>query len=151
MSAPLTEEARRCVQGLRRDAPDAYRALAALTRAGAVEGRLAELVKVRVSQLNGCDRCRDEHVALALAAGEDEGRLRALPAWRDVDLFDPRERAALALADGLTLIAGAPVPDEVLRGAAGRFDGPELAALVVAITAINAWNRVILAGPPPPP
>lgn len=147
MSAGVESPPRRRVD-LRRDAPEAHRALAALTRAGAVDPRLGELVKVRVSQLNGCARCHDEHTALARAAGEDEGRLRALPVWRDADLFDPRERAALALADALTLIADAPPADEVRRAAARQFEDAELAALVVAITAINAWNRVILAGAP---
>ena len=135
---------------LRRDAPEAYRALAALTRAGAVEDRLGELVKVRVSQLNGCARCHDEHVRLARAAGEDERRLRALAAWRHADIFDARERAALALADALTLVAEAPPADEIRRAAARQFDDCQLAALVAAIIAINAWNRAILAGAPGP-
>ena len=130
---------------LRRRAPEAVRALAALTRAGAVEARLGALVKVRVSQLNGCARCRDRHTAHARDAGEDEGRLRALPHWRRSPLFDGRERAALALAEALTLIADGPVPGEVQREAARHFEEAELAALVVAVIAINAWNRATLA------
>jgi AhpD family alkylhydroperoxidase len=133
---------------LRRDAPEAWRALAALTRAGTIESRLEALVKVRVSQLNGCARCRDRHTDHALDAGEDEARLIDLSRWRRSPVFDERERAALALAEALTLIADGPLPGQVRREAARHFDGPELAALVVAITAINAWNRATIAAAP---
>ena len=66
---------------LRREAPEAYRALAALTRAGAIEGGLGELVKVRASQLNGCAYCVHQHTAIARRAGETEERLGALRRW----------------------------------------------------------------------
>lgn len=136
----------------RHDAPDAYRALAALTRASTLDHRLAEMVKVRASQINGCAYCVDLHIGLALEAGEHQRRLDALVTWREAPFFDKRERAALALTDALTLLSAGPVPEEVLAEARRHFEGPELTALVVVITGINAWNRVKVAtGEQPPP
>ena len=137
---------------LRRDAPDAYRALAALTRASTFDHGLAELMKVRASQINGCAYCVNLHVRLALKAGERQRRLHALAVWHDSPFFTERERAALALTEALTLMSQGPVPDEVYADAARHFEGPELSQLVVVITGINAWNRVMVAaGDPPPP
>jgi AhpD family alkylhydroperoxidase len=130
---------------VRRAVPDARRALAALSRAAALDHGLAELVKVRASQLNGCAYCVDLHVRLARAAGEDERRLHALAVWRDAPFFDERERAALALAEALTDLGRGPVPEDVWDEAARSLDDEDLAALVVVIAGINAWNRVMIA------
>ena len=147
----MTIASGKCHLDLRREAPEAYRALAALTRAGALDHRLLELVKVRASQLNGCAHCAERHLEVARRAGEAEARLDALPRWRESAAFTGRERSALALTDALTLVARAPLPEEALAEAARHFDRHELADLVVAITAINAWNRVTLAGRLPLP
>jgi AhpD family alkylhydroperoxidase len=137
---------------IRHDAPEAYRALAALTRASTLGHGLAELVKTRASQINGCAYCVDLHIGLALKAGEHQRRLDALVTWRDAPFFTDRERASLALTEALTLLSHGPVPDEVYDEAGRHFDGPELAGLVVVITGINAWNRVMVAaGAQPPP
>jgi len=130
---------------MRRENPDAYRALAALSRAGALETITLELVKVRASRLNGCGHCDGEHSELALAAGEDPARLAALDRWADAGCFTARERAALALTDAMTLLPlnGNP-PAGVVAEAAVHFPGPELATLIIAITGINAWNRIAL-------
>ena len=130
---------------LKHEHRDAYRALAALTREGHLDTRTLELIKVRASLLNGCDHCTRGHTELALAAGEDPGRIEELRDWECSGAFTDRERAALALTDALTLLPthGAP-PEEVVAEAAARFPGDELARLIVAITAINAWNRIAL-------
>ena len=136
---------------LRHDAPDAYRALAALTRASTLDHGLAELMKVRASQINGCAYCVDLHVGLALKAGEHQRRLHALAVWRESPFFSDRERAALALTEALTLMSQGPVPDEVSAGGPA-LRGPERGQLVVVIAGINAWNRVMVAaGEQPPP
>lgn len=130
---------------LRRENADAYRALAGLTRAGMLEPLLLELVKVRASRLNHCSHCTQEHVAIALREGEDPARLAALDDWRSSDLFSPRERAALALTDAMTLLPTDGVPDAATVAEAGEhFPGDELARLIVAVTGINAWNRIAL-------
>jgi AhpD family alkylhydroperoxidase len=138
---------------VRREAPDAYRALAALTRAAPdIDHGLAELVKVRVSQLNGCAYCVDLHSGLARKAGIPERMLYAVAVWNETTFFSAPERAALGLAEALTLVLAGPVPEQAYAQAAESFPGAELAQLVVVITAINAWNRVMLAsgtGPPP--
>ena len=137
---------------LQRNAPEARRALAALSRAATLDHRLAELVKVRVSQMNGCAYCVDLHARLAREAGEDERRLHLLALWREAPFFDDRERAALALAEALTDLGPRPLPAEVWDDAARGLGDEDLTALVVTVTAINAWNRVMIAaGAAPPP
>ncbi|WP_460961369.1 carboxymuconolactone decarboxylase family protein [Parasphingorhabdus pacifica] len=104
-----------------------------------VDPTLNELIKIRVSQLNGCAYCLDMHSKDARAAGESEQRLHTLHAWRETPFFTDRERAVLALAEAVTAVH---VPDEVYAAAAEHFGGQELAALVWAITMINGWNRM---------
>ena len=74
-------------------------------------GGLLELVKTRVSQINGCAYCIDRHTQDARRAGESEQRLYALSAWRETPFFTPRERAALTWAEAHTLIAGRGIDD----------------------------------------
>jgi AhpD family alkylhydroperoxidase len=125
-----------------REAPDAYRAMVALDRAVSLEPELRELVKVRASILNGCAFCIEMHVEEARDHGETEQRLHALAAWEEAPWFSPRERAALALTDAVTLVSEGHVPRAVWDAAAAEFPPAELAQLVFAITVINAWNRI---------
>jgi AhpD family alkylhydroperoxidase len=99
-------------------------------------------VKIRASQLNGCAYCIDMHTPAARTAGESEARLYALSAWRESPLFTPRERAAFELTDAITRIGDRGVPDAVYEAAAAQFPPRELANLMLAIAAINAWNRI---------
>ncbi|WP_372455567.1 carboxymuconolactone decarboxylase family protein [Sphaerisporangium fuscum] len=103
-----------------------------------------ELVKIRVSQINGCGFCLAMHNDDAKKAGETDERLYTVAAWREAPFFTPEERAALALAEAATRIAdnGEGVPDEVWDEAADHYDEESLAALVLAIAQINAWNRI---------
>src|ERR1700722_11801377 len=104
--------------------------------------RLRELVRIRASQLNGCAFCLDMHTKDARAAGETEQRIYALSAWRETPFFSPRDRAALALTESVTLMAGTHVPDADFEQAAAEFSEAELAALISLITMINAWNAI---------
>jgi AhpD family alkylhydroperoxidase len=128
--------------------PEAYRALLGLERAnrsGPLEASLYELVKIRASQLNGCAFCLNMHLSDARAAGESQQRLDVLSAWREVDgLYSPRERAALALTEAVTLISHEGVPDEVWDATREVFDERETAALIAAIATINVWNRIAI-------
>jgi AhpD family alkylhydroperoxidase len=125
-------------------APDVFTAMRAFSQA-AVEGLdpvVGELVKIRASQINRCAFCLDMHLKEARKAGESEARLDLLAAWEEVEgLYSERERAALALTEAVTLLTEGFVPDEVYARAAAHFDAAELARLVSAIVAINAWNR----------
>ena len=104
--------------------------------------RLRDLVRVRASQLNGCAYCIDMHTKDARAAGENEQRLYALPAWRETPFFTTRERAALAFTENVTLMAQTHVPTEAYDEVAAVYGADEIAALVSLIVAINAWNTV---------
>jgi AhpD family alkylhydroperoxidase len=125
-------------------APRTMAAMFRLEGAIQLDQRLADLVKVRASQLNGCAFCIDMHWQDARAHGEGEERLYSLDAWRHSPLFHARERAALELCEAITLVAEGHVPDPVWDRARSAFDDQELAQLVFAITAINAWNRLMI-------
>ncbi|MDH6695885.1 carboxymuconolactone decarboxylase family protein [Streptomyces griseoviridis] len=121
--------------------------LAAADRAlagAALPAATQELVKIRASQINGCGFCTDMHVKEALHAGEGDQRLHLVATWREATVFTEAERAALELAEQGTRIADAAggVPDDVWDNAARHFDEDQLAALVVLIALINAFNRL---------
>jgi AhpD family alkylhydroperoxidase len=130
-------------------APEMYKAMRGFdaTVRRSVPATLLHLVKLRVSQINGCAYCVDMHAHEARADGETDERLFALPAWREAPYYTEAERAALALAEAATRIADRPdpVPDEVWAAAAAHHDEPALAGLVMAIAAINSWNRISVA------
>jgi len=140
----VTTAAHRVRVSLAEEARTAYRAMAAFDRSIELDPALRELVKIRASQLNGCAYCIDMHTRAARKAGESEQRLYALAAWRESPLFTPRERAALELTDAITEIGERGVPDDLYESAAAEFPPHELANLILAITAINAWNRIAI-------
>ncbi len=127
--------------------PRTYATMARLSEAShsfGLEPLLVELVKTRASQINGCAFCVDMHTKDARAAGEEEHRLYLLAAWRECGWYSPRERAALALTEAMTRLGEHGVADDVFDAAAELFSDEELAGLIWAITAINAWNRIAI-------
>lgn len=128
-------------------APEAYRAMLALEKylhASSLPQTTLGLVKLRASQINGCAYCVDMHSHDAKAAGETDERLYAVAAWREAPFFTPAERAALDFTEAATRMAdhGHGVPDAVWAEAAEHHDEATMAALVFAVSTINAWNRV---------
>lgn len=107
-----------------------------------LEMSLIELVKTRASQINGCAFCIHMHTRDARAAGESEERLYLLSAWRESSLYTPRERAALAWTEALTLLAETGAPDEDYAVVREAFGEAELMNLTLLIGAINVWNRI---------
>ncbi len=107
-----------------------------------LEPGLRELVRLRASQLNGCAYCVDMHAKDARAGGESSERLHALAAWREAPFYTDQERAALALAEAVTLCAEGHVPGPVWDAAAERFSPAQLAALVGILVTISGWNRI---------
>uniref|UniRef100_UPI0004C01396 carboxymuconolactone decarboxylase family protein n=1 Tax=Streptomyces sp. NRRL S-1022 TaxID=1463880 RepID=UPI0004C01396 len=98
--------------------------------------------KIRASQLNHCAFCLDMHLAVARKHGVSERQLDLLAAWEETeDVYDERERAALALTEAVTVLTDGFVPDDVYERAAKHFEEAELAQLIAAIAVINAWNR----------
>jgi AhpD family alkylhydroperoxidase len=126
-------------------APGALKAMLGLetyVRNSGLEHSLLELVKTRVSQINGCAHCLDMHTKDARAAGETEQRLYVLPAWHEAPFYSERERAALAWAEAVTQISAGAVEDELYAEVRRHFDEKALVDLTLAIIAINGWNRL---------
>lgn len=121
---------------------EAMLALEAAIREVELEPLLLELVKLRASQINGCAYCLDMHAKDARARGEEEQRLHVLAAWQDAPFYGPRERAALAWCETLTLLPQNGAPDDVFAEMEAEFSPEEIAALTLAIVAINGWNRL---------
>ena len=109
-----------------------------------IERRLLRIVCIRVSQLNRSAYCIDQHTQDARAIGETEQRINALPAWRDTSFFSVRERAALAWAEAVTLIADSHCPDQVYEACRVTFSDEELANLTLAMIVVNGWNRIAI-------
>lgn len=126
--------------------PGAMTALLDLGKAaaGTLPAATLELVQLRVSQINGCAFCVDLHARELKRAGEPDERIWAVGAWRESPHFTAAERAALALAECVTRVADRPdaVPDDVWAAAEAAYSEKELAALLVEIAAVNAWNRL---------
>ncbi|HTD23399.1 MAG TPA: carboxymuconolactone decarboxylase family protein [Terriglobales bacterium] len=128
--------------------PSAYKAMLGLEHylaQSSIERPLRELVKMRVSQINGCAYCLDMHSKDARAGGETEQRLYLLNAWREAPFYSDRERAALAWAEALTLVHETHVPDEVYEETRKHFSEAELMDLTLLVTTINSWNRIAIA------
>lgn len=106
---------------------------------------LQNIIKLRVSQINGCAYCIDMHWKDLRAAGESEQRLYGLDAWEESPYYTDRERAALAWSEAVTNIQEGHVPDAVFEHVKNLFNDKELADLTLAITAINSWNRLSIA------
>ena len=126
-------------------APEFYQALIALDEVSALglDPKLAHLVRIRASQLNGCAYCLDMHTLDARHEGDTEQRVNLVATWREARKFyTEQEQAALELTEAMTLISVDHVPDDKYQIAADAFDQKELAQLMGLIIMINAWNRV---------
>jgi AhpD family alkylhydroperoxidase len=125
--------------------PAVYEAMIALDKASAagLDKSLADLIRIRASQLNGCTYCIDMHTRDARDGGETEQRIYLLASWREVpDYYSEKEQAALALTEAVTLLSESHVPDDVYERAAKHFPDEELSQLISLLVTINAWNRV---------
>ena len=132
--------------------PELYKAVAGLDRiaseyaaSSGIAVGFALLLRLRASQLNQCAFCVRLHTRDALASGESSDRISVLPAWRETEYFNEKERAALALCEKVTLIAEGQVPDSVYAQAAAVLSNEEIAAVEWLGVVINAWNRIAIA------
>lgn len=116
-------------------------ATAELDRAG-VDPALREIVRLRASQLNGCAYCVDTHARDARAAGLRTQQVDAVAVWRESSAFTARQRAALELAESVTLAPQTRVPGSVVTAATDVFGEQGTTALLALVVAINAWNLV---------
>ena len=106
---------------------------------------LLELVRLRVSLQNGCAFCIGHHTSELRKHNEPDSRILPLRDWQGSDAFTPKERAALAWADSLTDIQTGHAPDADYAAVATFFHDKDLVDLTLAITSINAWNRISIA------
>lgn len=132
---------------LQKQAPELIAAMVRLETA--IHGRgldpaLSELVKARASQINGCGYCLDMHSKDARLAGETEQRLHVLAAWREAPFYTPEERAALALCEAVTRLGDTHLPDEIVEEARSVLGDDDVVTLLFVISAINAWNRLMV-------
>jgi AhpD family alkylhydroperoxidase len=125
-------------------APDFYQAMFALDKAASrgLDPAVRELVRIRVSQLNGCAYCVDKHSADARTLGLSERTVYGVAVWRETPFFTARQRAALALAEEVTALGAHGVSDAAYDEAAGLFDEDELPRLIAMCVTMNAWNRI---------
>ncbi|MCQ6557796.1 carboxymuconolactone decarboxylase family protein [Paenibacillus mendelii] len=129
-----------------RDAnPQAFQALIRMEQYASstdIDPALKELIKIRVSQLNGCAFCINMHTKDARKHGETEQRLYLLNAWRETSLYTAEERAALALAEAVTRIGDAGVTDDLYESVRAHFNEKQFVDLIFVINTINSWNRM---------
>ena len=119
--------------------------IVAYLQKSSIEKPLRELIEYRVSQINGCAYCLDMHSKDLRHGGEAEQRIYLISAWRETDLYTPREKAALGWAEAVTRLEGQEVPDDVYEAAKKEFSDEELVDLTLAVAAINTWNRFNIA------
>lgn len=127
--------------------PEAFQTLLKLegyVKKSGLDHTLLELIKIRASQINGCAFCLDMHTKDARAMGETEQRLYMLNAWREAPFYTEAERAAIALTEAVTKISKAGVPQELYEHVRKHFDEAQFANLIMAINAINCWNRIAI-------
>ena len=124
---------------------DAMDALDQYLDRSSLDKQLLHLVRLRASQINGCAYCLDMHWKDLRAGGENEQRLYSLDAWRECPYYTDRERAALAWTEAVTRITDGHASDAVYDEVRTHFTERELADLTLAITTINAWNRLSIA------
>jgi AhpD family alkylhydroperoxidase len=125
--------------------PELYDAMMVLSNAAAkdIDAELAELIKIRASQINHCAFCLDMHTRDARKHGVAEQKLDVLTAWEEAgNLFTERERAALALTEAITELGNGHVSDAVYARAAAVFTERELGQVIAMAVTINAWNRI---------
>ena len=113
----------------------------ALRKSG-LEPELIELLKIRASQLNGCAFCVQYHLNDARKLNIPAAKLDLLATWREAEIYNPREVAALEWTEHVTLLAQHHIDDEAFARVSAQFSEREVAFLTTAIGQINFWNRV---------
>lgn len=127
-------------------APEGVKALSGVYTYVAQSGlpaTLIELSYLRTSQINGCAFCIDMHAKALIKKGVTVEKLMLVQAWREAgELFDPQEQAALALVESVTNVAVAGVPNGDYDAVASIFTNKEIVDLTLAISLMNAYNRL---------
>ncbi|MFJ7731660.1 carboxymuconolactone decarboxylase family protein [Lysinibacillus sp. NPDC097231] len=115
------------------------------TKKSTINRATRELIKIRVSQINGCAFCIDLHTSDARKMGETEQRIYCLNAWSECTFYTPEEIVALELSEHITLIPTKRVPDDLYKRVRKYYDEKQYVDLVLIINQINSWNRISIA------
>jgi AhpD family alkylhydroperoxidase len=130
-------------------APEGLRAMRSLEHylntAIALDRSFLELVRLRVSLINGCTYCIGLHTHEAQKHNETEDRIAQLASWRSSTAYTQRERAAFAWAEAVTDVHPDHIPDSIYEATREHFSDTDLVNLTLAVSSINAWNRVAIA------
>jgi AhpD family alkylhydroperoxidase len=132
---------------INKEEPRIYQAMAASDKqvdSFELDAGLKELIRIRVSQINGCGYCINEHTRDALKAGETTQRLFAVSAWWETPFFTEEERIVLKLAEQVTRISQQGVSDEVYNNALKLLGEKKLAQVIFTTITINSWNRIAI-------
>ena len=127
--------------------PGIYRAMAASDKqvdSFVLDAKLKELIRIRVSQINGCGYCINTHTKDALKLGETSQRLFAVSAWWETPFFTEEERVVLKLAEQVTNISKGGVTDETYNAALNLLGEKKMAEAIFTIVTINSWNRIAI-------
>lgn len=116
-----------------------------VARAAGLEDGLLELVNTRVSQINGCRTCLSIHAPAARKAGVEEIKLDLLPTWREAEVYDDQEKAALLLAETLTIIDKTADRNEIAIDAGEYLSAEQISAVEWTVILINSFNRISIA------
>jgi len=116
-------------------------ALGALEK-GPLDNVIIELVFLRVSQINGCAYCLDMHSKALRKMDVAQTRLDQLAGWQVSHAYSERERAAMAWAESVTLVAATGAPDSAFEPLKAQFSEVEISELTFAIAVMNAFNRL---------
>ncbi|GAA4274657.1 carboxymuconolactone decarboxylase family protein [Aquimarina gracilis] len=122
---------------------DSLREIEEYLKNSPLDFNLLELIKLRVSQLNGCAYCLDMHHKELKHHGENDVKLSLLSAWEETDFFTDKEKAALSFAEALTMIDHRSLRDSIFERLEKHFSKTEISYLSLTITQINTWNRLM--------
>ncbi len=110
-----------------------------------LEAVLLEMVRLRVSLLNGCDFCIGLHSTELAKGHEPASLIDGIANWQKSAAFTQRQRAALRWADAITNIQSDHADESSYAPLKLHFSEREIVDLTLAISSINAWNRLSIA------
>lgn len=122
---------------------ESLRNIESLLNNSALEKKLHYLIKLRVSQMNGCAYCVDMHYKELKHLNEEELRLSSLCVWDETPYFTEKERAVLLFAEKLSSINNETIADDIYNSLLKFFNKKEICYLTLAISQINTWNKLM--------
>lgn len=120
------------------------KALEIYSRNTELDEAFRELLKLRVSQMNGCPYCIDMHTKAAKKLEASDEKVESVPTWKTSGSFSEKEKMAFEIAEHVTFIADKGVDDELYRRAREFFDERAYTDLILVINQVNLWNRITI-------